>query len=52
MNNKTQEQKNIETIREILEDEIRGDISAALEKMTVDYSMTWMYKRNDEFCFQ
>jgi len=40
-------QKNIETIREILEDEIRGDISSALKKMTNDYSMTWVYKRKD-----
>ncbi|MEK7185295.1 MAG: nuclear transport factor 2 family protein [Patescibacteria group bacterium] len=44
-------QKNIETIRQILEDEIRGDISSALEKMADDYSMTWVYKRKDGTLF-
>ena len=44
-------QKNIETIRQVLEDEIRGDISSALEKMTNDYSMTWVYKRKDGILF-
>ena len=47
MNHQQNPQKNIETIREILEDEIRGDISSALKKMTDDYSMTWVYKRKD-----
>lgn len=35
---------NIETVLEILKNEVDGDISAALQKMTVDYSMTWMYQ--------
>lgn len=44
-------EKNIQTIRDILEDEIRGDVAAALEKMTDDYSMTWVYKRRDNVLF-
>lgn len=36
--------KNIKTVLEILKDEVRGDIRAALRKMDKDYSMTWMYK--------
>lgn len=36
--------KNIETVLRILQDEINGDVAAALEKMTADYSMTWVYK--------
>jgi ketosteroid isomerase-like protein len=51
MNNKTNEQKNIETIHQILEDEIKGDISAAIKKMSDDYSMTWVYKRKDGVLF-
>lgn len=50
MNNQIS-QKNIETIHEILADEIRGDVAAALEKMHKDYSMTWVYKRRDGTLF-
>jgi len=32
---------------EILGNEITGDIKSALEKMTPDYSMTWVYKGYD-----
>ena len=39
--------KNIQTILDILQDEVNGDISAALEKMTGDYSMTWVYLGTD-----
>ncbi len=35
---------NIELVLGILKDEVWGDISAALQKMSDDYSMTWMYK--------
>lgn len=42
---------NIETIRQILQDEINGDIQSALQKMTDDYSMTWVYKRKDGTLF-
>jgi ketosteroid isomerase-like protein len=41
---KNQLQKNIKIIREILKNEIDGDIQSALKKMHKDYSMTWMYK--------
>jgi ketosteroid isomerase-like protein len=35
--------KNISTALHILEDEIRGDVAAALAKMSPTYSMTWVY---------
>lgn len=44
-------QNNIDTIREILADEIRGDVESALKKMHGDYSMTWVYKRKDGVLF-
>ncbi len=47
----TNEQKNIDTIHRILDDEIRGDTAAALEKMAEDYAMTWVYKRRDGTLF-
>lgn len=37
-------EQNIETARQILADEIRGDVQAALAKMAQMYSMTWVYK--------
>ena len=40
--------KNLQTVRAILKNEVEGDVRAALEKMTDDYSMTWMYRRGDE----
>ncbi len=36
--------KNIQTVIDILKNEINGDVKSALEKMTKDYTMTWMYK--------
>ena len=36
--------KNLDTVLAILKNEADGDVSAALEKMTSDYSMTWMYR--------
>ncbi len=51
MNNHTIEQDNINTIRQILDDEIRGDIASALSKMSDKYSMTWVYKRRDGILF-
>jgi ketosteroid isomerase-like protein len=33
-----------QTALDILDDEIKGDIQAALKKMHDDYSMTWVYK--------
>lgn len=38
--------QNIETVLEILRNEVEGNTNSALEKMTRDYSMTWMYKGN------
>jgi len=35
--------KNLRTALEILDDEVRGDVAAALSKMSDDYTMTWMY---------
>lgn len=46
-----QEQKNIATIHAILEDEVRGDVAAALDKMTADYSMTWVLKKKNGALF-
>ena len=36
--------KNIRIVLEILEDERSGRVKEALQKMTSDYSMTWMYQ--------
>lgn len=33
---------------EILKNEVDGDIKAALQKMTDDYSMTWMYQGKEK----
>lgn len=44
---KSNAQKNIELLKEILEDEIQGRVSAALSKMDDDYKMTWVYKRKE-----
>lgn len=38
----------IDVVFEILFDEVRGDIKSALEKMSKDYSMTWMYQGKRE----
>ena len=35
---------NIQTILDILQDEVDGNVVSALRKMTRDYTMTWMYK--------
>lgn len=40
--------QNVQTILNILKNEVDGDVSSALEKMTDDYSMTWMYQRGEE----
>lgn len=38
------QQKNINLVLSILQDEIKGDIKSALEKMDKNYSMTWIYQ--------
>ncbi len=40
--------KNIQTVLDILKDEVDGDIEAALKKITKDYTMTWVYKTKKE----
>lgn len=35
--------KNIKTVLGILQNEVDGNVTAALQKMTEDYSMTWVY---------
>ncbi|MEI8123911.1 MAG: hypothetical protein WCG60_01950 [bacterium] len=36
---------------EILDDEIKGDVKNALQKMHEDYSMTWVYKNKKGILF-
>lgn len=40
--------KNIEVALAILKNEVDGDVAAALQKMSKEYSMTWMYKGRHE----
>lgn len=35
--------KNIQTVLNILQNEVDGDVSSALKKMAKEYSMTWIY---------
>lgn len=42
------ESKNIQIVLDILKNEVDGDVKSALNKMTGDYSMTWMYQRGEE----
>ncbi len=39
---------NTEVVLEILKNEVDGDVSSALQKMTEDYKMTWMYEKGNE----
>lgn len=43
--------KNVQTVIDILHDEVRGDTRSALEKMTDDYTMTWVYKTRKDVLF-
>ena len=43
-----QPSKNIQGVLDILKNEVDGDVRAALQKMTEDYSMTWMYQGTSE----
>lgn len=36
--------KNVRLVLDILQDEVKGDVKAALEKMHPDYTMTWVYQ--------
>lgn len=40
--------KNIKTVLDILKGEVDGNVSAALKKMTKDYTMTWVYGAPDD----
>lgn len=40
----TKYSKNIQTVIEILQDEVRGNTKDALRKMTKNYTMTWVYE--------
>ncbi len=42
MKNKNKFSKNIKTVLDILQDEVKGNVAAALQKMTKDYTMTWV----------
>lgn len=35
--------KNIQTIIDVLQNEVGGDVAGALKKITKDYTMTWVY---------
>lgn len=41
---KTKFSKNIQTVIDILQDEVRGDTRSALRKMSPAYTMTWVYE--------
>src|SRR5689334_6409907 len=43
--------KNKKIVLEILEDEIRGDVSSARKKLANDYTMTWVYLGSDGVLF-
>ena len=40
---------NIKLILEILKNEVDGDVTSALQKMSPDYSMTWMYQKGTQY---
>ncbi len=48
---KKQNSKNIQTVLDILKDEVDGDVAAALKKMTKDYTMTWVYQKKSGLLF-
>ncbi|MFZ2299770.1 MAG: hypothetical protein WAW00_01375 [Candidatus Moraniibacteriota bacterium] len=43
--------KNVQTVIDILRDEVRGDVKSALKKMTGDYTMTWVYESKNGSLF-
>ena len=44
--------QNIQLVLDILKNEADGDVAAAFEKMTDDYSMTWMYQGKNKELFR
>lgn len=43
--------KNLQTVLEVLKNEVDGDVQAALSKLTEDYSMTWVYRKQSSELF-
>jgi ketosteroid isomerase-like protein len=43
--------KKVQIVLDILKNEADGNVTEALEKMTDDYSMTWMYQAKDNSLF-
>jgi ketosteroid isomerase-like protein len=43
--------KHVQLVLDILKDEATGDVHSALEKMSDDYTMTWMYEARDGSLF-
>lgn len=43
--------QNVHIILQVLRDEIEGNVEAALGKITDDYSMTWVYRKNEGLRF-
>lgn len=37
--------KNLQAVLGVLKNEVDGDVQSALSKLTEDYSMTWMYRK-------
>ncbi len=44
----TKSEENKKIVLDILQDEIKGDVQSALNKMHEKYSMTWVYKSKTE----
>lgn len=42
---------NVKTVLDILNDEIKGDVKAALKKMKAGYTMTWVYQGKNDRLF-
>lgn len=43
--------KNLQTILDTLKHEVAGDVTSTLQKITQDYSMTWMEKTSEGVLF-
>ena len=43
--------KNLQTVLDVLNDEVKGDVSSALKKLADDYTMTWVYRKPDGTLF-
>lgn len=43
--------QNVQLVLDLLKNEVDGDVNAALNKMSEEYSMTWMYKSEKQGLF-